>query len=181
MGSMVLTTSCLVAADQPPSDDDSNFNFNEPLNWRTFERPLTPPIVPGTSAPNSEPLLKKVLHPNVPVDFGCGANLLQAMEMGKHAEERKQNIFYPFVSHAEWELASWLSKGLLTQKSIDQFLRLEFVSRSCRKFNEGYKFNFEQDCCQSTVFYICTRSTKPDGISSSQTDVEEYGDQAQWV
>jgi hypothetical protein len=59
-------------------------------------------------------------------DFGPGENLLQAMERDQYEEQQKENIFYPFSSHEDWQLASWLLQGSLSQKSIDEFLRLEY-------------------------------------------------------
>ncbi|KAH7906891.1 hypothetical protein BJ138DRAFT_1137785 [Hygrophoropsis aurantiaca] len=47
------------------------------------------------------------------------------MECDQYAEERRTNLFYPFASQSEWELANWLSSGALSQKEIDQFLHLQ--------------------------------------------------------
>ena len=48
-----------------------------------------------------------------------------------------ENIYYPFTSKSEWEVADWLSSGSHIQKEIDAFLHLEHVcmysgSKKCR-------------------------------------------------
>ncbi|KAH9017835.1 hypothetical protein EDB84DRAFT_1245978, partial [Lactarius hengduanensis] len=42
--------------------------------------------------------------------------------------ERKKNIFYPFASRAEWEMAAFLLRSGLAMSSIDSFLSLELIS-----------------------------------------------------
>jgi hypothetical protein len=46
-----------------------------------------------------------------------------------HSVLRKENIYYPFASESEWELARWLSSGALSQKDINQYLRLQCVCK----------------------------------------------------
>jgi hypothetical protein len=60
-------------------------------------------------------------------------NFLESMETDEYADYHKHNIFYPFASEVEWELASWLSASSLSQKAIDQFLCLDYV-RSLEMF-----------------------------------------------
>ena len=45
-----------------------------------------------------------------------------------HAEERASNIYFPFQSKGEWEIASFLSSSGLSMKRIDDFLSLSMVS-----------------------------------------------------
>ncbi|KAI6002437.1 hypothetical protein F5J12DRAFT_686084, partial [Pisolithus orientalis] len=40
------------------------------------------------------------------------------------------NLYYPFNSHNEWELASWLLHSGLSMRAIDSFLSLSIISLS---------------------------------------------------
>ncbi|KAI6008951.1 hypothetical protein EDC04DRAFT_2871434 [Pisolithus marmoratus] len=69
-----------------------------------------------------------VYHPNPPVSHPGGLNLLQRMEMDQYAPIRNsENIYFPFASRSEWELADWLSRGALSHKEIDTYLHLEHM------------------------------------------------------
>lgn len=68
-------------------------------------------------------------HPNTPVVNPGGQNHLQKMDDDIYANiHNTENIYYPFASKSEFELAGWLSSGALSQKEVDSFLRLEHVS-----------------------------------------------------
>ncbi|KAI9458068.1 hypothetical protein HD554DRAFT_1992288, partial [Boletus coccyginus] len=55
-----------------------------------------------------------------------GRNLLQRMDEDGFTEVRNsENIFFPFASKSEWEVADWLSSGSLSQSEIDTYLHLE--------------------------------------------------------
>ena len=43
------------------------------------------------------------------------------------AEECKANLFYPFASRGNWEVASWLFNSGLSQTSINKYLSLKLV------------------------------------------------------
>jgi hypothetical protein len=60
--------------------------------------------------------------------FGSGETYMDLFSKDKHAAARTTNLYYPFASQAEWELASFLLKSNLSRVAIDQFLKLEFVS-----------------------------------------------------
>jgi hypothetical protein len=57
------------------------------------------------------------------------------------------NIYYPFASRMEWELASWLSQGLLLQKAIDHFLHLEYVSSLAASDYDKTRFYMQVTAC----------------------------------
>ena len=46
----------------------------------------------------------------------------------EYADARQTNLYYPFASQLEWELASFLLKSDLSRVAIDQFLKLQLVS-----------------------------------------------------
>ena len=45
-----------------------------------------------------------------------------------HATMREENLYYPWASRQEWELASFLLRSSLSMAAIDQFLSLDLVS-----------------------------------------------------
>ncbi|KAG6839575.1 hypothetical protein H0H87_000482, partial [Tephrocybe sp. NHM501043] len=57
--------------------------------------------------------------------YGQHANVLERINMGPDAAQRAANIYFPFASKEEWELAKFLS-GALTQTQIDQFLKMQW-------------------------------------------------------
>ena len=60
--------------------------------------------------------------------FGPGTTFMQQFECDKFAEERSQNLYYPFTSRAEWELAAFLLRSDLSLAALDMFLSLNLVS-----------------------------------------------------
>ena len=59
--------------------------------------------------------------------FGKGETYLDLFNKDKYKEAQKKNLFYPFASRPEWELASFLFKSDLSRVAIDQFLKLQLV------------------------------------------------------
>ena len=60
--------------------------------------------------------------------FGPGTTFMQQFECDEFAEERTQNLYYPFTSRAEWELAAFLLRSDLSLAALDMFLSLNLVS-----------------------------------------------------
>lgn len=57
-----------------------------------------------------------------------GTTFMDEFDKDPHASERIQNLYYPFVSRDEWELASYLLRSDLSVASINIFLSLSLVS-----------------------------------------------------
>ena len=57
-----------------------------------------------------------------------GQTFMDGFDADVFAEERSVNIFYPFASKYDWELASWLYNSRLSMAEIDKFLSLQIVS-----------------------------------------------------
>lgn len=83
-----------------------------------------------TIGPLSTTSLHRQPHPNPGLHQPGGMNLLQQMENDQLMTLRKEsnNIFYPFASEEEWELASWMTTASLTQQQIDRFCCLRYAS-----------------------------------------------------
>jgi hypothetical protein len=60
--------------------------------------------------------------------FGSGETYMDIFDEDQYADARQTNLYYPFASQPEWELASFLLKSDLSRVAIDQFLKLQFVS-----------------------------------------------------
>jgi hypothetical protein len=60
--------------------------------------------------------------------FGPGTTFMQQFECDEFAEEHTQNLYYPFASRAEWELAAFLLRSDLSLAALDEFLSLNLVS-----------------------------------------------------
>jgi hypothetical protein len=62
--------------------------------------------------------------------FGQGETYMDSFDNDEHADERKTNLYYPFASQPEWELASYILKSGLSMAAVDEFLKLQMVSAS---------------------------------------------------
>ena len=62
------------------------------------------------------------------ITFGQGTTFMQQFECDEFTEARAQNLFYPFASRAEWELAAFLLRLDLSLAALDTFLSLNLVS-----------------------------------------------------
>ena len=60
--------------------------------------------------------------------FGYGETYVDLFNKDEYADVRQTNLYYPFASQPEWELASFLLKSDLSRVAIDQFLKLQLVS-----------------------------------------------------
>lgn len=61
--------------------------------------------------------------------FGKGESFLEDFNNDPYATERQANLYYPFSSKEEWELASFLLLSGLSMANITRFLSLRLVSK----------------------------------------------------
>ena len=59
--------------------------------------------------------------------YGAGSNFMDQFDADQYSSERKENLYYPFTSRDEWELASYLLRSSLSMAAIDKFLKLSLV------------------------------------------------------
>src|SRR5882762_4127009 len=57
-----------------------------------------------------------------------GHTFMDVFDADPHADKRVENLYYPFASKQDWEMASWLLRSGLSMAAVDRFLRLELVS-----------------------------------------------------
>lgn len=60
-------------------------------------------------------------------EAGKGQMFMEWHNADEFACHRKHNIYYPWASKSEWELASFLLRSSLSMTEIDEFLKLEMV------------------------------------------------------
>lgn len=116
--------------EEPPSlipvSQGAHDDSNDPLPAPPAPLDINPPPVTSFAG------LRKTYHPNMSVGLPGGHNLLQQIQAGngpddEFARARLQNIFYPFSSRRDWQLAKWLVDSSLTQSETDAFLKLDRV------------------------------------------------------
>ncbi|KIL54004.1 hypothetical protein M378DRAFT_182687, partial [Amanita muscaria Koide BX008] len=56
--------------------------------------------------------------------YGSGTSFMRQFNSDTFATERAENIYYPFASRAEWDLAAFLLRSDLSIAAIDNFLSL---------------------------------------------------------
>lgn len=67
-------------------------------------------------------------HPTSGGVYGCGETFMDQCDKDRFTEMRKGNLYYPFASRDEWELASFLLRSRLSMAAVDRFLKLQLVS-----------------------------------------------------
>ena len=66
-------------------------------------------------------------HPNMPLIFGSSSGFVDLLNIDLHTEKRRENLYYPFSSKAEWGLVLWLLCLGLSMRAINDFLGLPIV------------------------------------------------------
>lgn len=56
-----------------------------------------------------------------------GKTFLDRFDADEFSKHRNSNIYYPFASRGDWELASWLLRSGLSMGAIDSLLSLDLV------------------------------------------------------
>lgn len=67
-------------------------------------------------------------HPTAGKIFGKGRTILQKIDdEDDFKEERKKNLYHPFMSLQDFEMGAWLSQCNASMSQIDSFLKLSYV------------------------------------------------------
>lgn len=89
--------------------------------------------ITSSTDPPIEPFVE--FHPTAADTYGRGKTTLDDVcDSDQFAEQRKGNMFHPFVSEEDWGVAAWLIESGLSMGEIDKFLKLTFVSSILRCF-----------------------------------------------
>ena len=111
--------------------EDMGQQTYEPLDFMDTAEEYIVSSLPASTSQNSEERrnpfnIKK--HPTSGSVYGCGETFMDQCNNDKFSERRQGNIYYPFASRDEWELASFLLRSRLSMAALDRFLKLELVS-----------------------------------------------------
>jgi hypothetical protein len=61
-------------------------------------------------------------------EWGVGETFMGKFDLDDFAELRKKNLYYPFASKDDWEMAAFLLRSGMSMALIDDFLNLQLVS-----------------------------------------------------
>ncbi|KAG1814026.1 uncharacterized protein BJ212DRAFT_1206561, partial [Suillus subaureus] len=59
--------------------------------------------------------------------YQCGQTFWDRFNMDPYSAYHKDNLYYPFTSHQDWELSSFLLCLSLSMATIDEFLELKLI------------------------------------------------------
>jgi hypothetical protein len=62
--------------------------------------------------------------------WGAGETFMGKFDLDDFADQRKENLYYPFASKEDWEMAAFLLRSGMSMALIDEFLKLQIVSTS---------------------------------------------------
>jgi hypothetical protein len=63
-------------------------------------------------------------------DWGAGETFMGKFDLDDFADQRQKNLYYPFASKEDWEMAAFLLRSGMSMALIDDFLKLQLVSTS---------------------------------------------------
>ncbi|KAF8814617.1 hypothetical protein BYT27DRAFT_7326430 [Phlegmacium glaucopus] len=69
--------------------------------------------------------------------YGTGITFMQQFDRDTFTEERAENLYYPFASREEWELAAFLLRSDLSMAALDKFLSLTLIKGLNLSFRTG--------------------------------------------
>ena len=131
----------LQAPSTPPGTSPPSVQSPEPFqDFPDVEMDVTPE--PQNLEPDNS--LYKELHPqgsrSRPVNDE-GLTFLELFDNDEYAEQRTGNLYFPFASEEEWQLAAFLLKSGLSMSSVGEFLKLKLVGVLYISFIVGLTFS----------------------------------------
>ena len=113
----------------PPSPSNFLPNFDPDLGQELDhgmeeDRCSTSPPIPAMVDS-----LERVIDsfPGASTTFEKGETFLSSFDSDPYAVYCRNNLYYPFTSHADWKMANYLLTLRLSMSSIDEFFDLEVV------------------------------------------------------
>lgn len=109
----------------PPHQHQLPLDFHQDLP----KNPTDSAIRECSPEPLPPPLLPRCIgFPGAAKTYGRAKSFMDKFNDDRYSGFRTTNIYYPFMSKNEWELASFLLSSGLSMRKIDDFLRLKMVS-----------------------------------------------------
>jgi hypothetical protein len=78
--------------------------------------------------------------------FGRGMTFMDHFHNDKYTKERVANVYFPFCSAEEWQLASFISRSNLSVPMIDELINLRLVSYFTPSKRQANILNRRQKC-----------------------------------
>ncbi|KAE9383333.1 hypothetical protein BT96DRAFT_844117 [Gymnopus androsaceus JB14] len=76
---------------------------------------------------------------------GYGKTALDLFNEDRFSDHRRLNLYYPWASKGEWEVAQYLLKSSLSLADIDEFLKLELVEKMNLSFKTAKELRSRAD------------------------------------
>ncbi|KAI5981814.1 hypothetical protein EDD15DRAFT_2379006 [Pisolithus albus] len=89
-------------------------------------------------------------HPNMPSIYPGGTTFMDRFFDDQYATLRQQNLYYPFASAGDWQLASWLLRSQLSMAAIDDFLSLQLVKQLPISFRSAKELRLRAEMLPSS-------------------------------
>ncbi|KAI6040096.1 hypothetical protein EDC04DRAFT_2602739 [Pisolithus marmoratus] len=86
-------------------------------------------------------------HPNTPSVYPGGTTFMDQFFDIQYVTLWQQNLYYPFTSGADWQLASWLLHSHLSMSAINEFLSLQLIKEL------PISFQSVPTKCKPTIYY----------------------------
>ena len=119
---------CLLDQHQPDSHSDMGLEADNAFVQNEFEPNNSDAThIPFNRDQNRTPVPVVDSHPNIPSVYPGGTTFMDQFFADEYSRFRQENLYYPFASETDWQLASWLLCSCLSMATIDTFLSLELV------------------------------------------------------
>lgn len=117
---------------QSPNNGDAN-NFQQGNDWDPMAVDDSESVGPITTSNDQasamtttfEPIIKE--YPGAAQTYGKGKAFLDDFNADAYAEQHAINLYYPFSTKEEWELALFLLVSGMSMATITKFLSLKLV------------------------------------------------------
>ena len=110
----------------PSPDRGPFYHSQEPKGPHSYGPPS--PLLQNHRSPSpTPPASSHVNFTGAGKTYGQGLTFLDRFNEDEYASFRTMNMYYPFSSKAEWELASFLLSSGLSMQRVDEFLKLKLV------------------------------------------------------
>ncbi|KAI5994395.1 hypothetical protein EDD15DRAFT_2165927 [Pisolithus albus] len=105
-----------------PYDDRMDLQVDDvPYDDRDLDLQHSP------SGPGTPSAGKVEYFPGASQCYPGGRTFMDNFFSDEHGELREDNLFYPFASQQDWQVASWLLRSRLSMAAIDSFLSLDLI------------------------------------------------------
>ncbi|KAG2353500.1 hypothetical protein BDR07DRAFT_1383084 [Suillus spraguei] len=84
-----------------------------------------------------------------------GVTFLDLFDADEYAECRKENIFYPFASKEEWEVANFLLHSPLSMAAINQFLEFPMIHQLKLSFHNAKELRSHAEMLPKGLSWKC--------------------------